>query len=222
MFACDFGYIDGGNRLTGVKTDSNGKAGIIMLSSSRGTAVITAWIDTDGDHVADTGELKDTSTITWTNPVTPNPVTTPGESYVPQDSYKGGAATPEQVSSAIDQDPALLSDSPAAARVISYVRQRQPTVAPAGASPATGSSPQPVVTAVQGSTTRSPAPKRPGEDLPKLGINSFILFGGTATVTSSIRRFGDPRDFDLMLKTLIKGIAVFTVVIGIWIVVTLF
>jgi hypothetical protein len=49
-----------------------------------------------------------------------------------------------------------------------------------------------------------------------MGINSFILLGGTVTVTSSIKRYGGPQDFDLMLKTLIKGIAVFTGIIVVW------
>jgi hypothetical protein len=54
-----------------------------------------------------------------------------------------------------------------------------------------------------------------------MGINSFILLGGTMTVTTSVKRFGGPQDFDLMLKTLIKGIGVFTAFIVVWLVVTI-
>jgi hypothetical protein len=81
MFATDFGHFEGGNRLTGLKTDSNGQAEITIVSSSVGTAVITAWIDANGDHAWNSCEMSDTSTMTWLPPASPPSFTCPADSH---------------------------------------------------------------------------------------------------------------------------------------------
>jgi hypothetical protein len=48
-----------------VITDENGKAVVTVSSSADGSATVTAFVDTNGNGVLDSGELKNTSTLTW-------------------------------------------------------------------------------------------------------------------------------------------------------------
>ena len=81
MFTTDFGHFDAGNRLTGLKTDDSGQAQVTIVSSSVGTATITAWIDANGDHVWNPGEPSDTATMTWLAPASAPGFTCPTGSY---------------------------------------------------------------------------------------------------------------------------------------------
>jgi hypothetical protein len=79
MFTTEAGIFPESNRLTGVKTDGSGQAAVTVVSSASGPATVTAWIDSDHDHVFDPGELSATSTVTWLAPI-PNSITLMPES----------------------------------------------------------------------------------------------------------------------------------------------
>jgi hypothetical protein len=79
--------------------------------------------------------------------------------------------------------------------------------------------PQPSFVTSSSPETRPVSPKT-NDVLPPFGINSVIVFGGTVTMTSAVKRFGEPRDYEIMLKTLIKGIGIFTAVIACWLIAT--
>ncbi|MDD1662406.1 MAG: hypothetical protein LUQ60_01490 [Methanomicrobiales archaeon] len=58
--------------------------------------------------------------------------------------------------------------------------------------------------------------------LPSFGVHSALVFGGTLTTTTAVKKFGGKRDFDLLISVLIKGIGVFTVVIAVWLGIVIF
>ncbi|HTY52162.1 MAG TPA: Ig-like domain-containing protein [Methanomicrobiales archaeon] len=82
MFSTDFGAFqiagqpDG--KITGVRTDANGQAAVTLVSTTPGTATLTAWADLNQNYKPDCGEPSVTSTVTWL-PVAPPPFSCPAE-----------------------------------------------------------------------------------------------------------------------------------------------
>jgi hypothetical protein len=88
-------------------------------------------------------------------------------------------------------------------------------------SPSTGTQLPGSEPAGQVDTVAQPATEGEKNILPPVGLNSVFLLGGTISMNTAVKRYGSARDYDIMLKTLIKGIGVFTAVILGWLVINI-